>query len=156
MVKLFIDDEREPPDETWVVVRTFAQAIDHVEDHGVPESMSLDHDLGGDETVMQFLRWLCDHHFEKGPPRYVVHSANPVGRDNMISFLESWKRAVREDPSAPRSPLDCGLFDDIDPNAHPIEASIQAVCRFIWALLPHALCRCTNGWQYPRCEGCDG
>lgn len=94
MVKLYIDDVRNPPDDTWVLVRTVEEAQDHVRVFGMPTIMSLDHDLGGDATVMQFLHWLTDNYFDNGPPTFVVHSANPIGRDNMISYLESWRKAL--------------------------------------------------------------
>lgn len=110
--KLFIDDERIPyvPEE-WNIARTSQEAIELVQTKGMPTEMSLDHDLGmicslkeGEEntsfevedTVMTFLKWLA-FTFWKGKepiPEYAVHSANIVGKKNIISFMESWKRSV--------------------------------------------------------------
>jgi hypothetical protein len=56
--------------------------------------MSLDHDLGGDETVMQILHWMSENFYELGPPAWTIHSANPVGRQNMESFLKSWVKSL--------------------------------------------------------------
>lgn len=64
---------------------------------GLPEFMSLDHDLGGNDTAMVFLHWLENYCWERGinnVPAYTVHSSNPVGRANIIGFLECWKRNV--------------------------------------------------------------
>lgn len=92
--KLFIDDVREPPDDTWVLARNCSEAELLVDDLGMPTMMSLDHDLGDGESVMSFLKWLVDVHYEAGPPAYVVHSANPVGRDNIVAYMESWRRSL--------------------------------------------------------------
>jgi hypothetical protein len=96
---LFLDDQANEPGipmraapSGWTVARTSVEAVALVERQGPPQAMSLDHDLGGDDTVMRFLRWLADT--ATTPPSYTVHSANPVGRDNIISFMESWKRSV--------------------------------------------------------------
>ena len=108
---LFIDDERVPynPSE-WVVVRTSQEAIKYVEVHGMPQRLTLDHDLGMisalsdendktyivEDTVMIFLKWLSRTYWdgEAAIPEYTVHSANPVGRNNIQSYMESWKRSV--------------------------------------------------------------
>lgn len=94
--KLFIDDERDPPDESWTVVRTVEEAKTILVSWDLPTEMSLDHDLGGDETVMQILHWMAENFYEEGPPPWKIHSANPVGRANMESFLESWARSLKE------------------------------------------------------------
>lgn len=95
--KLFIDDERDPPDDTWTVARTNEQAVSLVAAFDMPGIISFDHDLGRDDsgprTTMEFVAWLSNHRFDEGPPPYTVHSQNPVGRDNLISFLESWRKA---------------------------------------------------------------
>lgn len=92
--KLFIDDVREPPDASWTLARCCSEAEMLVDDLGMPDVMSLDHDLGDGETVMMFLRWLVEVHYEQGPPTYSVHSANPMGRDNIVAYLESWRRSL--------------------------------------------------------------
>lgn len=96
-MNLFVDDIRNPMDGEWVVVRSSSEAISWVEANGMPESMSLDHDLGGDDTVMVFLKWLFGFADGKGlgPPPYRVHSANPIGSKNIESFMESWRRSLQ-------------------------------------------------------------
>lgn len=91
---LYIDDERTPPESAMVLARTLLEAKEIVKKLGLPSLMSLDHDLGGDDTVMHFLHWLAENYYEEGPPEYSIHSANPVGRQNMDSFLKSWKKSL--------------------------------------------------------------
>jgi hypothetical protein len=94
-MRLFIDDIRDPEGD-WIVVRSSSEAVKWVEENGMPESMSLDHDLGGEDTVMVFLKKLYEFAEKKGvgPPPYKVHSANPVGSKNIVSFMESWRRSL--------------------------------------------------------------
>jgi len=98
MYKLFIDDIRMPPPPfaDWVVVRSSEQALAYIQKHGMPVFISFDHDLGGDDTTMVFLRRLVDTVWNgtDTPPDYIVHSANPVGSLNIISFMDSWKKSV--------------------------------------------------------------
>lgn len=71
--------------------------------------LSLDHDLGLagklidkeddteyqiDHSVMNFLKWLATTYWDgvAPVPDYAIHSANPVGRENIRSYMESWKR----------------------------------------------------------------
>ena len=94
---LYLDDIREPPaissGNKYIVLRSSQAAISYVEAHGVPEYMSLDHDLGGDDTTMIFLRWLSNEYYNEAIPDYVVHSSNPVGKQNIISLMSSWKKS---------------------------------------------------------------
>lgn len=62
----------------------------------MPSFISFDHDLGGDDTTMVFLRRLTDEEWDgvSPPPDYTIHSANPVGAQNIRSFMESWRRSV--------------------------------------------------------------
>lgn len=96
MYKLFIDDVRDPPSTDWVVVRSTNEALNYVQDHGWPDFISFDHDLGGEDTTMVFLKYLVYEHWDgiTTPPDYKVHSANPVGAENIKSFMESWKRSI--------------------------------------------------------------
>lgn len=98
---LYVDDVREPPTSTeWVVARTSAEAIKLVEEKGCPQHMSLDHDLGGEDTTIPFVRWLVwrwfDGHQDEKLPTVEVHSSNPVGRDNLLSLVRSWKQLAQD------------------------------------------------------------
>lgn len=96
-MKLFIDDMRDPPNDGWVVVRSSDAAINHVEQHGMPDFISFDHDLGGDDTTMVFLKKLYEIASLNNlkPPEYQIHSANPIGKLNIQSFMESWKKVCQ-------------------------------------------------------------
>lgn len=95
--KLFLDDVRPPPDQTWVLVRTVRAAIEYVEVYGVPREMSLDHDLGyGERDAPSFLQWLIDQDLDANYKlgldkiKFNVHSANPPGRQNLEGLWNSY------------------------------------------------------------------
>lgn len=44
-----------------------------------------DHDLGGDDNAKLVANWIVNQGI--GPFEYYVHSANPVGRNNIDSYL---------------------------------------------------------------------
>lgn len=94
--RLFIDDIRDPVEPGWVVARTSAEAIASLEHQGCPSEISFDHDLGGDDTAMVVARRLVDLDLDAGgafiPADFVfsVHSANPVGRQNIIGLLHAY------------------------------------------------------------------
>lgn len=86
--KLFIDDERFPVTNEWVIVRDSTTAINHVSVKGMPSEISFDHDLGGEDTSIVFINWLIDQildGFLELPQdfRYNVHSQNPIGAKNI-------------------------------------------------------------------------
>jgi len=97
---LFLDDVRDPPvdNREWVIARSFTEAVNVVIMLGVPEHLSFDHDLGEDTpTGHDFAKWLIEqdldntHVFPEGFTFY-VHSANPPGRINIQSLMESYLR----------------------------------------------------------------
>lgn len=94
-VKLYIDDIRVPKtDGNWIILRTSDEAIEYVKKHGLPNFVSLDHDLGGDDTVMIFLKWLIEYDLDNDiipiEFEYNVHSANPVGILNITGLLDNY------------------------------------------------------------------
>lgn len=99
---LFIDDERniqdvykDPNFWLWAVAKSSEQAIQNVEVYGMPEMISFDHDLGEEDTSIVFLKWLIENHFSEPIPEYYVHSANPVGKQNIVSLMETWKKVQK-------------------------------------------------------------
>jgi hypothetical protein len=96
VMKLFLDDIRDPPDETWIVVRSFREAHDWVKQHGFPTLVSLDHDLGGELTGMDFVHFLINLDLDTGTMpddfSFIVHSANPVGAGNIAGLLDQYLR----------------------------------------------------------------
>ncbi len=99
--RLFIDDEREPPDDgwEWLIARSSREAIMTLYNLGAPEYISFDHDLGGDDTSIKFIDWLIeltldllDLGIDPGslsfPIRYEIHSQNPVGAANIDAKMK--------------------------------------------------------------------
>lgn len=72
---IFVDDIRQPED--WVWAKTVAEAQKLI-DQCTSFTLSLDHDLGGDETTRSLINWLLMT--GRRPDAAAVHSSNPVGR----------------------------------------------------------------------------
>jgi len=93
---LFLDDERSPYDALFAdgntqTARSSEEAKEMVEKWGLPETMSLDHDLGGDDTGHKFLWWLINGHIDElwdlnSVELVQVHSRNPVGAENIMKL----------------------------------------------------------------------
>lgn len=94
-MNLFLDDIRPAP-AGWNWVYDVAGAAEWVKANGVPERLSLDHDLGEDQpTAMVFLKWLIENHldgvFDLSTITYLcIHSANPVGARNLADEWNSF------------------------------------------------------------------
>jgi hypothetical protein len=97
---LFLDDERFPPNDNrnWKIARSCSEADILIKNFGMPSYISFDHDLG-DESIngsgYKFAKHICDLDMltdKKFPVGfdYYVHSQNPVGRDNIIGYLENY------------------------------------------------------------------
>lgn len=95
--KLFIDDERSPVGDDWLVARSSIDAIEVVKKMGCPVEIAFDHDLGGVDTSMNFIRWLVDGlldarlHLPAGFS-YSVHSQNPIGAGNIRGLMDGLLR----------------------------------------------------------------
>lgn len=90
-MKLFIDDLRNAPDSTWVVARTSDDAIAIIAE-GIPEHISFDHDLGGDDTAICVVNFIIEAVLDglfRFPENFTfnVHSANPVGAANITGKM---------------------------------------------------------------------
>lgn len=92
--KLFIDDERFPITDDWVIVRTSEEAINYVMANGFPIEISFDHDLGGDDTSMIFVHALVEEIIQENLTipsgfKYSVHSQNPIGVANIKGLMDN-------------------------------------------------------------------
>jgi len=122
---LFLDDIREPDWITiyktdpsynklqWVVVRNHNELVDYVTKNGMPELVSLDHDLADEhyqvtsvairngfdiskdfteKTGYDSLKWLCnyalDNHIKL--PKMKFHTANYIGFKNMSTYYANF------------------------------------------------------------------
>lgn len=120
---LFLDDERNPSQVNWidipltqyVIVRnynSFCNAIiNYFNESGkLPEFITFDHDLSDfdaanssnpdikprEKTGFDCAKWLVEFCIQNNLRmcEYQVHSMNPIGRENIISYIESFKRST--------------------------------------------------------------
>ena len=112
--KIYLDDVRTPIDKDWVVVRNYEEFVDKINEIGLEniELISLDHDLG-DSAMSEWLyrttknyqinydnitektgydcaKWFGEYCWDNGlpVPKWNVHSANPVGKENIENYLK--------------------------------------------------------------------
>lgn len=93
--KLFLDDDRYPITNDWVIARNMDDAVWYVMNYGVPYHIAFDHDLGAHKfTGMDFCIWFCNYIMDgaKLPDdfTYSVHSMNPVGKENIDKYMKSF------------------------------------------------------------------
>ena len=103
---LFLDDIRQPPrtqsselDQEWVVARSSNEAIQIIMERGIPNKISFDHDLGGEDTAMFLIHWIIESVLDQElniPPdfQYTIHSANPVGKANIDGLMKSFLKSI--------------------------------------------------------------
>lgn len=95
----------------WKIVRNYQEFTRYIKKHGLPQLVSFDHDLAAihydpktwaesfsykEETGMDCAKWLVDYCIlnKLKFPEYLVHSQNPIGKENIISYLENYRRHV--------------------------------------------------------------
>jgi hypothetical protein len=107
-MKLWIDDIRPPPDDSWTWAQESGVAMGIVAlalSNDLPvKIISFDHDLGGDDTAMPVAKMIEEGAYRGvlRPPQWRIHSANPVGRMNLEAALTSADRLWAEHQSKPR------------------------------------------------------
>lgn len=85
-MRLWVDDERcAPPGWSWA--HTSDIAITRLSPGDV-EEISLDHDLGGDDTTRRIVTWMIENGV--WPQRVRVHTANPVGRSWLVGTVRRY------------------------------------------------------------------
>ena len=97
--KLFLDDERFPPENNsdpiiTLIARSYYEGTEIVRTCGLPGSISFDHDLGdGKKNGHQFAMFLvnyCLDHDIKPDMDWYVHSQNPVGKENIEGLMKAF------------------------------------------------------------------
>ena len=110
----------EMPLGPWIVVKNYKEFGEYITKNGLPVFVSFDHDLADEhyrhsmynpdkhytnyytngtfkeKTGYDCARWLiayCQNH-ELDFPLYQVHSMNPIGKENIISLIEAYKRSL--------------------------------------------------------------
>ena len=100
-MKIFIDDLRPLPDDSYILLRSYDEAVNYVKQNGIPSFISFDHDLGIDEndnllpSGYDFAKWLVEMDMENlytfpDDFSFYVHSANPVGKANIETYLNNY------------------------------------------------------------------
>lgn len=85
---------------SWIIVRNYVEFISYIEIFGMPLIISFDHDLGENESGeiaksgLDCVKWLIDYCLDNNIefPAHVVHSANPVGKENIQGLIGSFKK----------------------------------------------------------------
>ncbi len=98
-VILGIDDLRPLPHATRIA-RTSSEGVELLREHRdtFVDELWLDHDLGGEDSIMPVVTLLEEAAFEGRPFRIgtvFVHSANPIGAATMVRSLSRWNYRVR-------------------------------------------------------------
>ena len=115
--RIYLDDVRTPIEKDhWVIVRSYDEFVEKINEIGLEniDMISLDHDLGDtamaewhrnvyhnyelnydnitEKTGMDCAKWLVEYCTENGLPMpiYLIHSANPVGADNIRAILKRY------------------------------------------------------------------
>lgn len=102
-MKIFLDDIRDPVDDSWTIVRSYKDFVHLVSTtpHIITE-ISFDHDLGmtDDTTVAQsgmdaakfFVEYSMDNpKIGSMLEKVIVHSSNPAGAENIKGYFKSAK-----------------------------------------------------------------
>ena len=108
---IFLDDLRIPTDVTWAnipsdqhysLVRSYKEFVDLITlRREVPKYVCYDHDLADCDNIIEMTgfdcaKWLvayCSDRNIKHPP-YVVHSMNPIGKQNIESYINSYNKTL--------------------------------------------------------------
>lgn len=130
-VKLFIDDLRSPPDDTWTLARTLEEAMEHIKSTPGVKEISFDHDLGvrdystgewvNSQPVARFLEEQAHSGELLVMPIWRIHSMNPRGRVELLAILHRAERFIAEREAPTRGPdaiLGDGTILEIKTNGH--------------------------------------
>lgn len=101
-MKIFLDDIRDPYDETWTLVRSFDDFMKIVLSGKPITHLSFDHDLGligrmeapsGMDAAKFFVdEALDDPSLVKNLQSVHVHSSNPAGVQNIVGLFKSARK----------------------------------------------------------------
>jgi len=85
--------------EKWVIARSYYDFIDYIDQFGMPDFISFDHDLGDvsddpehkEMTGYDAAKWLVDYCLDNEVPlpAYLIHTNNPVGRKDIHETIQN-------------------------------------------------------------------
>ena len=118
--RIYLDDVRTPVDNDWIVVRSYDEFVQKINEIGLEniELISLDHDLGDtamnewlygvtknysinydnitEKTGMDCTKWLVNQWLDGKPlVDVVIHSHNAVGSANMMGYINNYRHLNR-------------------------------------------------------------
>ena len=103
MWKMFIDDERFPVKDDFKIVRSYDEAVDEIQKNGCPFYISFDHDLGDKvKSGFDLAKYIVEEDLNRNGAfipnnfDYYVHSANSVGKENIIGLLKGYLEFKKE------------------------------------------------------------
>lgn len=114
-MKLFLDDIRTPDmvyDKMeaggFLIVRSYAEFVEYLEQNRLPDFISFDNDLGLDESGevapdgYAAAKWLVyDSGFDLTDLKFKVHSANPVAAEQIRGLLNNYISYQKEQMGKP-------------------------------------------------------
>lgn len=125
---LFLDDFRDPEDcfeymrhlpyimEDWIIVRNYDEFVKFIQEKGIPDLISFDHDLADthydnqdhvdedyydiitERTGYHCAKWLinyCIDNKKELPATILIHSMNHAGSRNIQSLFESYLKSLK-------------------------------------------------------------
>jgi hypothetical protein len=120
MNKIYLDDVRTPIDSTWIVVRSYDEFVEKVNEIRLEniDFISLDHDLGDsamkewhtnvyhnykldynnitEKTGYDCAKWLVEQWLDGNPVVDVyTHSANAIGSANIMGIINNYRHINR-------------------------------------------------------------
>lgn len=95
--------------ENWEIVRNYEQFVDFINKNGLPKKISFDHDLADihydiktwtqgfkyhEKTGFDCAKFMIEYCLKNNLkfPEWYCHSQNPVGRNNIISLINNFKK----------------------------------------------------------------
>jgi hypothetical protein len=122
---LFLDDLRQPPlhlNRMFDVVRSYDDFIEYIETYGVPELISMDHDLDREHTLFFYdnggfrnppdpkfenfkfktgydcALWLIEYCKDNNLElkKVIVHSHNPIGSNNIYEVISGYQLKINK------------------------------------------------------------
>ncbi|MFE7069405.1 cyclic-phosphate processing receiver domain-containing protein [Streptomyces sp. NPDC057620] len=85
---------------TTRIARSSGEGVELLQEHrdSLIDELWLDHDLGGDDSILPVVTLLEEAAFNGRPFRIgtvYVHSANPIGAETVVRSLTRWNYQVR-------------------------------------------------------------
>lgn len=87
----------------WVIVRSYEEFVEYIEENGMPDLISYDHDLGDvnpedpnhlEKTGYSCVKWLIEYclDYDINMTSYMIHTNNPRGRKDIHETIQNFIR----------------------------------------------------------------